>query len=101
MLTGDPRTNQARSHFLGDASRGFDDYINNGTRRNLESTAVRRYRELQDVDLVPVDLPTPEADFFADNEGLYERVAGVHSEVRRSVGRSRRNGVRQGAVGHD
>jgi len=75
----------------------FDDYINNGTRRNLESTAVRRYRELQDVDLVPVDLPTPEADFFADNEGLYERVAGVHSEVRRSVGsvlaRPRRRGT--------
>ena len=63
----------------------FDDY-RSGIRWNLESTAARRYGEIRQVDLVPVDLPSPEEDFFGENEALYERVAGVHHDVRRLVG---------------
>jgi len=56
--------------FLEIPSGAFDDY-SKGSRRNLESTAVSRYREMRHVDLVPVDLPTPDAEFFKNNEDLY------------------------------
>jgi hypothetical protein len=46
-----------------------------GTYHRLERTAVARFCESHSVDLVPVDLPTPEADFFADFRELIERVA--------------------------
>jgi hypothetical protein len=71
--------------FLEIPAAAFDDFLN-GTRRNLESSAARRYRGIQDVVLIPVDLPTPEMDFFRDNEYLYERIAERHSDVRRLIG---------------
>lgn len=48
--------------------------FSNGARNNLESIAVNRYRELHDVDLVPVDLPTPDAEFFWNIEGLHKEI---------------------------
>ncbi|HEY6157647.1 MAG TPA: hypothetical protein VIV88_09335 [Gemmatimonadales bacterium] len=59
--------------FLEIPSAAFDDYFT-GTRGGLESSAVRRYREIHNVDLVPVDLPTPEPDFFKNSQDLHERI---------------------------
>jgi hypothetical protein len=50
--------------FLKVPPAAFDDYYENCSRQNLESKAVREYRQGPQVDLVPVDLPTPTADFF-------------------------------------
>lgn len=36
-----------------------------GSRTNLEADAVRQYRAERDVELVAVDLPTPEPEFFS------------------------------------
>lgn len=55
--------------FLEMPASEIDDHFN-GRRSNLESTAVSRYRELRPVELVPVDLPTPEPEFFRDFERL-------------------------------
>lgn len=62
------------------------DYYLSGPRRNLETTAVLLYAESHDVRLVPVDLPTPEEDFFQNHEHVYERVADMNAEVRRLTG---------------
>ena len=59
--------------FLEIPSAALDDYLT-GSRSNLESAAVSRYRAEHVVDLVPVDLPTPEADFFTNNRDLFERI---------------------------
>lgn len=48
----------------------FDDVFMNCTRANLESRAVNRYRERQDVQIVPIDLPTPDRSFFEGYDGL-------------------------------
>lgn len=42
----------------------------NGSRSNIESNAVSQYRDLCDVELVPVDLPTPEPEFFREIKAL-------------------------------
>jgi hypothetical protein len=60
--------------FLEIPSAAFSDHFN-GSRRNLESTAVGRYREKHPVALIPVDLPTPDADFFTNTRDLIERIA--------------------------
>lgn len=65
--------------FLECPRAAFDDHLN-GTRRNLESTAVSRYRANHPVDLIPVDLPTPEADFFTNFHDLIERIARTGPE---------------------
>lgn len=70
--------------FLEIPSAAFDDYFN-GNRRNLESTAVSRYRENHRVDLIPVDLPTPEQDFFTNNRDLHERIERTSPEYCRLV----------------
>lgn len=59
--------------FLEIPSAAADDFFD-GTRSNVETTAARRYRELHTVELVPVDLPSPEAKFFRDNRDLHDRV---------------------------
>jgi hypothetical protein len=70
--------------FLEMPPAALDDHFN-GTRSNLESVAVSRYRGDQRVDLVPVDLPTPNAAFFADSEELHRRVERTSLEYRRLV----------------
>ena len=61
----------------------FDEYIITGTRGNLESTSVRRYRENHDVEVVPVDLPTPEARFFGRQKEFSQRIEGKSTDYRR------------------
>lgn len=70
--------------FLEIPAAAFDDY-SDGTRSNLESTAARRYRELHDAELVPVDLPTPENEFFRNSQYLYERVEKASPEYRQLI----------------
>lgn len=60
-----------------------DDYIITGKRGNLESAAIRRYRENHDVEVVPVDLPTPEARFFEREKEFSQRVADKSTNYRR------------------
>lgn len=60
----------------------FDDYLN-GTHAKLEPTAVNRYREIHPVDLIPVDLPTPEAAFFANFRELIDRITRTGPEYDR------------------
>lgn len=59
--------------FLEFPAAAFDDGLD-GTRANLECAAARRYRDSRQVELVPVDLPTPEAEFFRNNEHLHNRI---------------------------
>ena len=59
--------------FLELPCEALDDFLN-GTRSNLESTAVRRYRENREVALVPVDLPEPEAKFFREQQFLTQKI---------------------------
>jgi hypothetical protein len=61
----------------------FDDYYENCSRQNLESVAVTQYRQGRQVDLVPVDLPTPTEDFFSDHEYLRRRIREESPEYRR------------------
>lgn len=61
----------------------FDDYIITGKRGNLESAAIRRYRENHGVEVVPVDLPTPEASFFEREKEFSQRVADKSTNYRR------------------
>ena len=70
--------------FLEIPSAALDDYLT-GRRRNLESAAVSRYRAEYVVELVPVDLPTPEADFFTNNRDLFERIERTSPDYRRLV----------------
>jgi hypothetical protein len=70
--------------FLEIPSAAFGDHFN-GNRRNLESTAVSRYRENHRVDLIPVDLPTPEQDFFTNTRDLDERIGRTSPEYCRLI----------------
>jgi hypothetical protein len=70
--------------FLEIPAAAFDDQVN-GDHGNLESTAVNRYRENHHVDLIPVDLPTPDADFFAKHQHLSRRVERTSADYRRLV----------------
>src|SRR2546430_14550683 len=54
--------------FLEWPPAAFDAYFN-GDPGNLEAIAVTRYCEDHNVDLIPVDLPTPGGDFFFYNQG--------------------------------
>src|SRR5687768_13999201 len=65
--------------FLECPPAAFNDYLK-GTHAKLESTAINRYREIHPVELVPVDLPTPEAAFFANHRDLIERIARTGPE---------------------
>jgi hypothetical protein len=70
--------------FLEVPRAAFDDHYENCSRQNLESKAVREYRKShQEVQLVPVDLPTPEREFFEDEAYLRNRVRAESSEYRR------------------
>ena len=64
-------------------AEAFVDYCENCSQRNLESMAVRQYREGRQVQLVPVDLPTPTGDFFSNFEELRRRIRQVSLEYRR------------------
>lgn len=59
--------------FLECPPEAFDNYLK-GSHAKLEPAAVSRYREVHPVDLIPVDLPTPEAAFFSNYRDLIERM---------------------------
>jgi hypothetical protein len=71
--------------FLEVPPAALEGYVDSRTRQNMESVAVERYRESHQVALVPVDLPTPEAAFFNDNQYLFERIEKASLEYRRLV----------------
>jgi hypothetical protein len=69
--------------FLEVPPAAFDDYYENCSRQNLESMAVRQYRQGHQVQLVPVDLPTPTEEFFSNFEELRRRIRLVSPNYRR------------------
>jgi len=68
--------------FLEVPPAAFDEYYEICNRRNLESNAVRQYRESNQVELVPVDLPTPEREFFENHEHLHNGTRETSTEYR-------------------
>jgi hypothetical protein len=69
--------------FLETPPAAFDDYYESCADHNLESRAVRLYRERHpEVKLVPVDLRTPTADFFANFERVRQAVRTLSLEYR-------------------
>lgn len=66
------------------------------TRTNLESTAVRQYRDKNPtVSLEPVDIPVPE-DFERDKEELFETIAAVSPEFRKLLDENTRDECEKG-----
>jgi hypothetical protein len=59
--------------FLEMPRSAFDDFIG-GAMSSLEAIAVRRFRSESDVALVPVDLPTPEQEFFTGWDEVRRKV---------------------------
>jgi pheromone shutdown protein TraB len=70
--------------FLEIPPAAFPDY-SSGKRKSLESTAARHYRENHRVELIPVDLPTPEQDYLARVQELSERIDDPRNDCRRLV----------------
>ena len=69
--------------FLEMHSTDFDHYFVNCSQHNLESRAVRRFRENHpQVKLIPVDLPAQTADFISDVRRLDQTVGDLSSEYR-------------------
>jgi hypothetical protein len=69
--------------FLEVPPAAFDDYYGNCSQQNLESMAVRLYREGRQIELIPVDLPTPTGEFVSNFEELRRRIRQVSQEYRR------------------
>ena len=65
--------------FLEVPESAMDDFYRTGHRRNLESTAIREFRERNRLELIPVDLPTPHESFFRDSNNLFKRIEGISS----------------------
>ena len=74
--------------FLEIPSAAFDDFVD-GRRWNLESSAARRYRDLHRVELIPVDLPTPDEEFFRNIRYLNETIKRTSSVCSRLLYRDR------------
>lgn len=68
--------------FLEVPPAAFEDYYEICSRGNLESKAVRQYRNRHEVDLIPVDLPTPEREFFENEGQLRMRMMEASPEYR-------------------
>jgi len=63
----------------------LDQFLAACTNNKLESASVRLYRENNIVELVPVDLPTPNSRFFSDYRYLQERIEGKNPDSRRLI----------------
>lgn len=63
----------------------LDDFFATRSRTNVESNAVSDYRKTHPVDIVPVDLPTPDAEFFRNNQSLFEWVEERSHEYRQLI----------------
>lgn len=69
--------------FLEVPPESLDQLFDSCTSSNLESSAVRIYLENNDVELVPVDLPTPEVGFFWNYKYLQDSIVRTSSDFRR------------------
>src|SRR5690348_8567445 len=76
--------------FLEVPAAAFDDYLS-GTDGSLEATAVSCYRQIQHVEFVPVDSPTPHGEFFWNNEDLYTTIERRSPDYCRLVDRHSQN----------
>ena len=68
--------------FLEVPATSLDGYFS-GPDRTPESRAVNRYQLTHLVALVPLDLPTPPAEFFESNEALFMAIADRSPDYRR------------------
>jgi hypothetical protein len=75
--------------FLEVPPAAFDDHYENCSRQNLESMAVRQYREGRPVRLVPVDLPTPAREFFENHDQMRETIRAESAEFRQLLASER------------
>jgi hypothetical protein len=65
--------------FLEHSARDFAAFLD-GSCGTLESTAVRRYRTLHPVDLVPVDRAPPDEEFRHKFDSLFDAVEALSSD---------------------
>ena len=61
----------------------FAEYYIDKVSCNLESAAIALYAEKHAVRLVPVDMPTPDSEFFLNSDRMLEEIAGASSNFRR------------------
>src|SRR5205814_1196295 len=71
-------------NFLVCPPAAFDAYFS-GDAGNLDAIGVSRYWADPSAGRVPVDLPTPEGDFFADDRDLHRRIERTSPDYRRLV----------------
>lgn len=71
--------------FLEVPPAALETYLKASADENLEASAVRAYRERCQVELVPVDLATPDAVFFENNRHLFKSVERASPEYRRLI----------------
>jgi len=69
--------------FLEVPTEAFERFYISRAQNNLESRAVIEYSKNHSVELIPIDLPTPDQSFFTKNRYLFERIEGNSSEYRR------------------
>ncbi len=60
--------------FLEVPPTALEGYLNAHGHRTLESKAVELYQEQNTVELIPVDLPTPDLNFFENGKYLHNRI---------------------------
>jgi hypothetical protein len=75
--------------FLEVPPSAFGDFYENCSQQNLESMAVRQYRQRRQVKIVPVDLPTPAREFFENHEQMRETIRAESAEFRQLLGSER------------
>jgi len=71
--------------FVEVPTEALEDFFVTRCQANLESNAVNGYRRTHPVDIVPVDLPTPDAEFFRNNQSLFEWVEEKSPEYRQLI----------------
>ena len=69
--------------FLEVPADAFENFYIERIKENLESKAVFQYSNNHHVELIPIDLPTPDERFFTNNRYLFERIEGNSTDYRR------------------
>lgn len=81
---------------FAESPRSHIDVWRDGSHGTVESITVARYAHAHSVDVVPVDLPTPEVAFFREYEEVSRAIERTSPEFRRlmdlNTDRSRRGG---------
>lgn len=76
--------------FLEVPPEAYNNYYIACSQQNLESKAVIQYRQNHKVELVPIDLPTPDKNFFENNRYLFERIEDNSAGFCRLIDRSKK-----------